>query len=435
MAIHLILLAINKVEQYLSGRVKIFSDCLGALKKITSLPANRLPNGCKHSDILKNIMINCSKLSFDCEYLHVSAHQDDKLSYQQLPRPTQLNCCMDIEAKNVIWGLEGEELPPMEVFPLEPIAVFVGKEKMTSGSEEELRFWCERVVAKAALAHEKVQVLDGEQFEEVLWPAVYKALNEVPRMFQVWACKQVTGVAGTNEMQARYTPNHDKQCPSCGDAIETCGHVLMCEEVGRVDCLHKSIDLVDTWLKDHGTDTRLWRCLMEYAHKRGGATMQEIVEDRSGPYQRLARSMDRIGWRRFMEGMISKEVFEIQRRATETGKAGISIHTWGAGLVTRLLEVTHGQWLYRNVHVHDAIAGDLASKRKEEIRKRLEEQIELGEEGLAEEDKYLLEINLGDIETSSGEDQAYWLVALSTARRAWQLRNTQTHGNVTGNQS
>ena len=53
MAIHLILLAANKMERRLHGCVKIYSDCLGALGKVTSLPDNRLPSRCKHSDILK----------------------------------------------------------------------------------------------------------------------------------------------------------------------------------------------------------------------------------------------------------------------------------------------------------------------------------------------------------------------------------------------
>eukprot|EP00956_Cyclotella_meneghiniana_P011372 scaffold15956_cov32-Cyclotella_meneghiniana.AAC.5 len=41
-------------------------------------------------------------LSFDCEYFHVEAHQDEHKAYLQLERPTQLNCCMDIKAKNVL---------------------------------------------------------------------------------------------------------------------------------------------------------------------------------------------------------------------------------------------------------------------------------------------------------------------------------------------
>jgi hypothetical protein len=49
----------------------------------------------------------------------------------------------------------------------------VGKEKLTSGSEDLLRFWCQRKVAKVALADKKLQVLQGDQFEEVEWPLVH----------------------------------------------------------------------------------------------------------------------------------------------------------------------------------------------------------------------------------------------------------------------
>jgi hypothetical protein len=153
--------------------------------------------------------------------------------------------------------------------------------------------------------------------------------------------------------------------------------------------------------------------------------MSEIVRERSGAYRELARSMDKVGWRRFMEGMISKEVVAIQRRAPVEGGGTLSLAKWGVGLVTKLLEVTHGQWLYRNVHVHDMSTGDLVTRRKEELRRHLEEQIALGGEGLAEEDQYLLEINLDELETTSGEEQTYWLLALRAARAAYLLRELE----------
>ena len=65
MAIHLVLLAVNKIHPTLRGQVKIYSDCLGALNKVTTLPESCIPSGCKYSDILKNIMIHCSSLSLD----------------------------------------------------------------------------------------------------------------------------------------------------------------------------------------------------------------------------------------------------------------------------------------------------------------------------------------------------------------------------------
>ena len=93
-------------------------------------------------------MINCNDLTFDLHYSHVRAHQDDSTLYALLSRPAQLNCNMDIKAKRVIWGLDGDELPPQEVFPLEAVSVFVGQEKMTSDTSDSLRFWAHQQLAR-----------------------------------------------------------------------------------------------------------------------------------------------------------------------------------------------------------------------------------------------------------------------------------------------
>ena len=42
-----------------------------------------------------------------------------------------------------------------------------------------------------------------------------------------------------------------------------------------------------------------------------------------------------------------------------------------------------------------------------------------------EDDKFLLEINLKDLETTSGETQEYWLLAISAAREARILREQE----------
>jgi hypothetical protein len=84
--------------------------------------------------------------------------------------------------------------------------------------------------------------------------------------------------------------------------------------------------------------------------------------------------------------------------------------------------------------VHDRTAGDLVTRQKEEIRDALEEQMELGEEGLAEEDRFLLEINLDDLDNSTGEDQTYWLLSRQAARDARQLLLQQNNMATRDNQ-
>ena len=120
-------------------------------------------------------------------------------------------------------------------------------------------------------------------------------------------------------------------------------------------------------------------------------------------------------------GLVSKVVRIIQR--TQASVLGIRLSTkrWGVELVTRLLEITHGQWLYRKVQVHDRITGTLAMQRKEELQMEIERQQELGTEVLLEEDCYLAECNLGDLETTLGMKETYWPLAIQATREAGRL--------------
>jgi hypothetical protein len=45
----------------------------------------------------------------------------------------------------------------------------------------------------------------------------------------------------------------------------------------------------------------------------------------------------------------------------------------------------------------------------------------LGPQDLQEEDQYLAEVNLDNLEDSLGERQEYWLIAIQAARKAGQL--------------
>jgi hypothetical protein len=110
LAIHLVLLSINKISPTLTGTVHIFSDSLGALNKVKSLPPHRIPSKCRHSDVLKTIMIHCSSMSFDRLFSHVSAHQDDKDEFDSLSRGAQLNCACNFGAKRILLNLNSDEL-------------------------------------------------------------------------------------------------------------------------------------------------------------------------------------------------------------------------------------------------------------------------------------------------------------------------------------
>jgi hypothetical protein len=81
------------------------------------------------------------------------------------------------------------------------------------------------------------------------------------------------------------------------------------------------------------------------------------------------------------------------------------------GLIQKLLEATHGQWIYGNIQIHDAVAGTQATLWKEAIQREIEEQMELGEAGLLEEDHWMMGVDLGDMENTSIQGTGGILVA------------------------
>ena len=119
-----------------------------------------------------------------------------------------------------------------------------------------------------------------------------------------------------------------------------------------------------------------------------------------------------------MEGMICQQMRAIQEEYTVTDGSQVTPDQWTAGVVIKLLETTHCQWLYRCIQIHDKVQGTLVTQRKEELKRKIEEQMDQGFDGLLEEDQFWGEVNLEDLENTSGERQEYWLVAVRAAREA-----------------
>ena len=187
-----------------------------------------------------------------------------------------------------------------------------------------------------------MKIVSFTQFNEIAWTHVASALESVPRMFQIWACKQVLGIANTNSTVHKWDKNTDPLCPSCRQVRETTEHILLCNEAGRVDTFLKTTDLLDTWLRKMDTEPRLRAYIVQFCRGRGYRRMRQICAD-DPRYHRMARSQDEIGWRRFMEGMVSARIIDIQREYLALRCASWKLDKWATGLVVRLLEVTHGQ--------------------------------------------------------------------------------------------
>ena len=130
---------------------------------------------------------------------------------------------MDYYAKRAIWDVTNLDNMNTAQFPWKAVCVKIGRNKITSDRVDELKFWVHHKIARETF--HQLRLLNTIKFNLVDWEMVDIALRRVPRMFQIWACKQVTNLAPANGNKPWDRSN--ETCPSCQQAKETTSHILL----------------------------------------------------------------------------------------------------------------------------------------------------------------------------------------------------------------
>ena len=70
---------------------------------------------------------------------------------------------------------------------------------------------------------------------------------------------------------------------------------------------------------------------------------------------------------------------------------------WTKQFITKILHITHSQWIYRNILLQDKCQGYLHHKRADELMKGMEVLADLSPEDVPEASRFLLEINFTEL--------------------------------------
>jgi hypothetical protein len=132
----------------------------------------------------------------------------------------------------------------------------------------------------------------------------------------------------------------------------------------------------------------------------------------------IAGDIDTIGWRNFMEGKVPHSLFLFQTAYATGGYETAISTTWGKEFVTQLLHLSHAQWLYRNMSLHDSASGYLQMHRREQVLLDITRLAETDPAEVPANSRYLLEINFTTLAASTLQNQSYWLLVIKAARRA-----------------
>ena len=87
-------------------------------------------------------------------------------------------------------------------------------------------------------------------------------------------------------------------------------------------------------------------------------------------------------------------------------------------LTGKLLNLTHSQWIFRNIIKHHHTNRTIKLDVKQDTTKKIERQSDMGLCNLPPESKCMLEIDTSELLNSKIDSQQYWLYAIMVARTA-----------------
>ena len=344
---------------------------------------------------------------------------DDVLKWEQLSQAEQLNCICDALAKDALdTGIREPHPPTPVMLPRERAAVFFSDGKATSDPADMLRTELGHREARKFLTHEMGWT--PLQFDLVAWKYLNATLLSKPLAFRLWLAKQHSGFCATGLMMKRCNMSEDDRCPSCWRRKERAEHLCKCPSAARSSLLEESVIDLEHWMeKNNNTDSELQYWIPKYIRGRGLLKFSELGR-MSSDVEAVAQDQDIIGWRNFMEGRVCLKIADIQQSHLSSSDSLLNTDMWMRTFISKLLHITHSQWILRNFMLHDTVAGYLRLKDRIELISKIAELSTTNPSDLPEESRFLLEIDTNRLAAGDLDGQDYWVHAMEAAIKAQQ---------------
>ena len=119
-----------------------------------------------------------------------------------------------------------------------------------------------------------------------------------------------------------------------------------------------------------------------------------------------------------MEGRISKQFYRLQYCHLIHAQTNMTAASWTRTFISKLLHITHSQWIFRNFMLHEQTHGLLRMREKNAILLQIEALSLSNKIDLPEHSRFLLEFDIGRLQQADYETQCYWVRAVEAAQIA-----------------
>jgi hypothetical protein len=150
--------------------------------------------------------------------------------------------------------------------------------------------------------------------------------------------------------------------------------------------------------------------------------MQDCTWVEEASLHLLAIARDRLHWDCFLEGRIAREWIVFVTLLLQGTR--IRPVMWAKTLITKLLNITHKQWLYRNSRMHYSCQEGITLVQHWQILQSVFDNIYTDPDTLLPRHWYLLKTNPTTLGGGSTANRWLWLASLESAQSVAELSHT-----------
>ena len=103
----------------------------------------------------------------------------------------------------------------------------------------------------------------------------------------------------------------------------------------------------------------------------------------------------------------------------------INREDWTKQFISKILQITHPQWIFRIISFSDKKNGYLQNKTADELLQHISSLLDFSPEELPKSSRFLLEINFLELSKHHLETLRYWMLAVDAALKANALEQAR----------
>jgi hypothetical protein len=141
------------------------------------------------------------------------------------------------------------------------------------------------------------------------------------------------------------------QCKFCG-VDEYTTHIARCRDSGQASMFQISVQEIYDWMAKTLGNICIAATIKLYLLSRGETLMESCIPGRNQSMLQVVKLSNRLGWDSFVEGWIITQWPPLVMPLLAYTSPCLPAKFWGCQFISRLHNLLHKQWVYRNLVIH-----------------------------------------------------------------------------------